>query len=213
MQMKIEQVPKPKEAERRVIFWFPEGEHGLHALQNAMGPDVFKQILSFTNARRRDRGNPERLTLEKIDAERRKCEYCHQPPYPDTSVLGIYYAPPGARKTTAQKEEYLIAYDTDWIGKGITWREVSPLLRWKIPILTNQCEGFVGSGLKVTGVYNHHLRTAPDGTPYVTFEAVESMQKVQRVNFNFTRIPVLLRSRTEDADKTFTAPNDRRIRY
>lgn len=188
-QMKIEQVPKPKEAERRVIFWFPEGEHGLHALQNAMGPDIFRQILSFTNARRRDRGNPERITLKKLNIERRKCEHCHEPPYLDTSVLGVYYAPPGAGKTTAQNREYLIAYDTDWIGKGITWREVSPLLRWKIPILTNQCEGFVGSGLKVVGVYNHHLRTTPDGKPYVTFEAVDSMQRVQRVNFNFTRIP------------------------
>lgn len=103
--------------------------------------------------------------------------------------MGVYYAPPGAGKTTAQNREYLIAYDTDWIGKGITWREVSPLLRWKIPILTNQCEGFVGSGLKVVGVYNHHLTTTPDGKPYVTFEAVESMQRVQMVNFNFTRIP------------------------
>lgn len=113
-----------------------------------MGPDIFRQILSFTNARRRDRGNPERITLDKLDVERRKCEYCHPPPYPDPSVLGVYYAPPGAGKTTTQNKEYLIAYDTDWIGKGMTWREVSPLLRWKIPILTNQCEGFVGSGPK-----------------------------------------------------------------
>lgn len=29
----------------------------------------------------------------------------------------------------------------------------------------------------------------PDGTPYVTSEAIESMQRVQRVNFNFSRIP------------------------
>lgn len=187
--MHIEQTPTPKLTERQVIFDYPQGEHGLHALQNAVGPDIFKQVLSFINGRRRDRGCHEKITLDMIQSERNVCTHCHPGPHPGLSALGVYYAPPGTGKTTAQDKEYLVALDTDWIGKGITWREMSPMLNKKIPILTNQCEGFIGSGLKVVGVYNHKLRLAPNGKPYTTFEAVEAMQRVQRVNYDFSQIP------------------------
>jgi hypothetical protein len=48
-------------------------------------------------------------------------------------------------------QEPLVGLDTDWIRIGLIWY-YSPLLRMKVPIVTNQPHAFIESGLKIIGV-------------------------------------------------------------
>lgn len=184
-ELAVEETPRPKENKAP---WCPEGEHGLHALENAVGPDIFPAVFGFINKRRLARSKSAMLSKEKLLAERAQCQYCQESKSPGLSTPGIYYAPPGAGKTTAQNRELLVGLDTDWIGKGVTWRELSPMLNLGIPILTNQREGFLGSSFKVIGGYNHHLRIGPRRKPFVSYSAVEAMVRAQPKNFLFFKM-------------------------
>jgi hypothetical protein len=74
----------------------------------------------------------------------------------------VYYAPPGAEKTTAASKELFIGFDTDWIGTGITWKVLTLLFREEVPIITNQESIFFGSGIKVIGIVKKRIRDRLD---------------------------------------------------
>lgn len=68
-------------------------------------------------------------------------------------------------KTSTQNLELFVGFDTDWIGIGKTWRDYGFILRRRIPIVTNQPEIFIGSGLKIFGIVRSKIRCGTDGKP------------------------------------------------
>lgn len=188
-ELRAREIPEVRPQQQHIILWYPHSDHGLHALQRAVGKDEFNKLLRFINRARQRRGTNERIKLEEIELRKSSCEYCKtERPKRQLSQPGIYYAPPGIGKTTAMNEELIVGLDTDWIGSKVTWHELSPVLNMRIPIITNQSEGFVGSGLKVIGVYNEDIRQDTHGIPYTTIEAIEANAKAQTRNYNLTRV-------------------------
>lgn len=173
----------PKEG---VLLWYPESDHGVHALRKAMAENDFRELLRFVNKARKRRGETRHITYQDIIRKEAKCKHCSARKTPrKLSTRGIYFAPPGFGKTTALNEELLVGFDTDWIGRGVTWRELSPLLTAEIPIITNQHAGFIGSGLKVHGAFHTDVRLDVRGIPFTTKEQLRAVQATQPKNLDF----------------------------
>jgi hypothetical protein len=103
----------------------------------------------------------------------------------------VYYAPPGAEKTTAASKELFIGFDTDWIGTGITWKVLTLLFREEVPIITNQESIFFGSGIKVVGIVKKRIRDRLDRK-----ERIKAVHKSHWKNF----IPEEVHDRTFMSD-------------
>lgn len=188
-EMQTRELPVTQPEQGRVIYWFPQGDHGLHTLRKTLGEDEFRKVLRFINRARLRRNTDARVTLTQITERQSRCRHCKiLRPQRRLSQPGIYYAPPGIGKTTALNEELLIGVDTDWIGTQVTWLEMSPLLNMRIPIITNQSVGFVGSGMKIVGVYNENIRLDEFGVPYTTVGIIEAHAKAQPRNYDLTRV-------------------------
>lgn len=188
-EMRTREIPETKPTQNKIVYWFPHSDHGFHTLYRALGHDEFNKVLRFLNNARRQRGAQDRIKMEDISRKIESCILCQaNGPHRLMSHPGIYYAPPGIGKTTAMDKELLIGFDTDWVGTGITWYELSPLLNMKIPIVTNQNEGFVGSALKIVGTYHANIRTDEWGIPYTTVANIEAHAKAQPINCDFTRV-------------------------
>lgn len=183
-ELKSREIPVARQNQNAIVYWYPESDHGFHTLKRVLGDDEFNKVLRFINSARIKRGETRKISLANLEDKVSQCAHCEQGTSSrKLSNLGIYYSPAGIGKTTAMTRELLVGVGTDWIGKGITGHELSPLLIMKIPIITNQSEGFIGSGLKAIGVYHNNLRCDEDGIPYTTIPAIESSAKCQPKNF------------------------------
>lgn len=174
---------------KRVLLHFPESDHGLHTLRRAMGAN-FSNVLGFINKNRRALDTTTRkLTLEMILIKETKCDFCLEEKFqPKLSIPGIYYAPPGAGKTTALDHGKLVALDTDWLGVGLTWMDYGPMLKLGIPIITNQYTIFKSSGFKVIGVVKDKIRCDDRGVPLGKASEIMEYQKHYPQDFLFRKI-------------------------
>lgn len=164
-----DQTPKIKDEGKRVLLNFPESDHGFHQLMSALQHQE-KAVFNWMNKQRASIGkSTDMISYDVYQAKKRTCKACKLGKYSGLSVSGIYYAPPGGGKTTTLNRGLLVAFDTDWIGVGITWREYGFLLRRGIPILTNQPEIFIGCGLKIIGILPHDIRKV-SGVPLDTYK-------------------------------------------
>lgn len=141
-------------------------EHGLHALLvHSTSPGL---TLALINESRTRCGSQYRLTINMVLKGMQQCAHCRdmaQKPKRALTQAGLYYAPPGAGKSTAQDMEILVAVDTDWLAEyspSAFHETVAPFLFHHIPVLTNQHRLATNSGIKLTGVFNEaHLRVDP----------------------------------------------------
>lgn len=157
----------PKVTRKEVLLDFPDSDHGLHALLDSVNTSDRGEIIKFINISR-TKLNPAARRINETTLRRRirNCEQCKNRVYqPALAYPGIYYAPPGGGKTTAQNLELLTGFDTDWIGVGLNWTHYSIILQKRIPIITNQPEIFIGSGVKIVGIVPKHIRKGLDGKP------------------------------------------------
>jgi hypothetical protein len=69
-------------------------------------------------------------------------------------------------------------FDTDWIGTGITWKDLTLLFREEVPIITNQESIFFGSGIKVVGIVKKRIRDRLDRK-----ERIKAVHKSHWKNF------------------------------
>lgn len=163
-QMKERMVPT-SDKEGEVLLHYPQSDHGLHALKSALGKD-FTTVLGWMNRMRRKLNHYERIRPEDVSEKEATCTMCKERKYRSRlSPQAIYYAPPGAGKTTAQNNELIVGFDTDWCGVGLTWEDYSPILKMNIPIITNQHNVFIGCGLKVIGIVRNDIRLDARGRP------------------------------------------------
>lgn len=148
------------------------GDHGFHLFMRTQ-ENKEGEILKFLNKQRRAVGYYAKVFKTKEVAKAiQNCEKCNLTPYTTLSPFGVYCAPPGAGKTTAQNENLLVGFDTDWIGIGPNWRAFSPLLRKGIPIITNQINLFRDSGLKIQLLVKRAIRKDTHGKPMADYENI-----------------------------------------
>lgn len=157
--------------EPAVLLHFPQSDHGLHALRATLSSTEFQDVLSWMNRIRRKLGSKEKITMDQILDKEAKCKFCRYPRRPGLSPASICYGPPSFGKATVMDRENFVGFDTDLIGIGLKWSSYSILLLRDIPIVTNQPETFVGSGLKIYGAMSHNIRLNKYGIPYTTVEA------------------------------------------
>lgn len=174
-QVKESCIPEVKRKE--ILLDFPDSDHGMHALQDALTEHEFLTVLKFVNSNRSKIDfKARRVTLSSLEERRRKCIHCKRFSKHTTglSIPGVYYAPPGGGKTTTLDRELLVGFDTDWIGIGPNWQTYGQLLKQRIPIITNQPEIFIGSGMKICGIVKKHIRPGADGKPLDTEERIQA---------------------------------------
>lgn len=145
--------------------------HGLHALLRVREDRLI--ILQVINSIRID----DPITIDQLVDAISHCLDCRiSPTYVATpSPVGVYYSPPGNGKSTALRDEYFIGVDTDWLTKEDFFnRECAPFLRMNLPIVTNQYELAINSGIKFIGSFNDkNLRTDPYGSQFTTRSEIE----------------------------------------
>jgi len=167
--MREDQTPEIKDEGKKVLLNFPDSDHGFHQLIYAL-KDQGKTIFNWMNKQRSKLGLPtDQINYERYKRKTLKCKSCRRGHFPGISVPGVYYAPPGGGKTTALNNGVLVGFDTDWIGVGLSWRDYTYLLRKGIPIITNQPEIFIGSGVKIIGILKKHIREV-NGKPLDTYQ-------------------------------------------
>lgn len=179
----------PKVEKKEILLFYPQSDHGLHALHKALDESDFRRVLSLTN-RLRKKIDPttEHVSYRHVIDKEAECEFCANNKQPHLSVFGVYYAPPGAGKTTAQNRELFVGFDTDWIGLGFTWRDVVLLFKLGIPIITNQEQIFFGSGIKVFGIAKAKIRRGLDTISRIresarNYEKDFGLQEVQKKEY------------------------------
>lgn len=171
------------EKQQKKLLDFPHSEHGMHNLKWALSDAHFEEVWAFINRHRVLVGKPSDAISKTELAERmRKCNICTKIKSgifktPKISHPGIYYAPPGLGKTTAMNRGLLIGLDTDWLGVGPTWEDYAPILNLGIPIVTNQYNVFIGSGLKIIGVIGDHIREDSEGNPFTTVAKLQEFER------------------------------------
>lgn len=176
--------------EPRILLHYPHSDHGFHSLFHALTPSVQRQIFAFVNNSRTRLGSQENITWDDIQAKIMACGRCKLAHFASgLSCQAIYYAPPGAGKTTALNNEPLVGLDTDWIGCGLTWKDYAVILSHGIPIITNQPENFIGCGLKIIGIYSSNIREDPYGVSFTTCDAVEQFNTRSGTASVIWRIP------------------------
>lgn len=157
---------EPKVSAKEILLDFPDSDHGLHSLMRLVGENESFTWIKWINKQRTKLDSRARLiTKESLNERIKACEFCKHPSTAGMSVPGIYYAPPGGGKTTAQNLELLIGFDTDWIGIGLNWTDYGWILKKRVPIITNQPEIFIGSGVKIIGIVKQRIRLGCDGKP------------------------------------------------
>lgn len=158
-------------------YFFPSedilNDHGFHTFMRSQ-QSTMGDILKYLNRLRRQVGYYKKnLRVGEVERSMSDCEKCRQSDVcPQTSPFGIYCAPPGAGKTTAQEKETLVGFDTDWVGIGPTWRDYSYLLRKGIPIITNQVSLFRGAGVKIQLAVKRAIRKDAHGRPMADYREV-----------------------------------------
>lgn len=183
----------PQIQSKEILLDFPDSDHGMHVLQDQLSESDFNEIVTFTNKlRTRIDIKARRISLESLAERRLICKFCKEGVSGGLSIFGIYYAPPGCGKTTSQEEGILVGYDTDWIGVGATWLDYGTLLRKRIPIITNQPEVFIGSGVKILGIVRSDIRRGADGKPLDNPDRLMSWAKSQSRNVYFIRTQLYL---------------------
>lgn len=165
-----------KQPDRRLYFFTTTEiieDHAFHLFIRSRDKDM-GEILKFLNKERRHSNwKGEFLKENSIKDEINKCKHCTKDSTkPNTSIFGIYCAPPGAGKSTAMRSGLLIGFDTDWIGVGANWRHYSPLLRRGIPIITNQTRLFQGSGIKIQLILKKSIRRDAQGKPMGNYKSI-----------------------------------------
>lgn len=181
------QIPKHK---WKKLLDFPHSDHGLHALKDAISEANFQTVWSFMNKWRTKIQPQSAIDISELERKISKCKLCQKGKYPAAlSNPGVYYAPPGCGKTTAQNKELLVGLDTDWIGVGPTWADYSPIFNMKIPIITNQYTIFEGSGFKVIGVTKKNVRKDSEGRPLTTQRELDQFERKHPQGVIFTQIP------------------------
>jgi hypothetical protein len=130
----------------------------------------------------------DKISIEDLEQKINDCEHCQSAYTPGLSIQAIYYAPPGAGKTSCLNDELLVEFDTDWIGVGYNWKAYAKILRIGIPIITNQPEAFVGCGLKITGIVKEKIRLRPDGIPFDTQARILSWARTQSRNVSLIQV-------------------------
>jgi len=180
-------IPKAKQ---QILLHFPHSDHGLHILRSVLSESDFQRVWSFMNRSRRKIAWGSDISIEKLNRKMKVCTKCKQKiGFSEAlSPMGIYYAPPGVGKTTALNQGDIVAFDTDWVGLGSTWRDYSPILRMNIPIITNQYTAFRGSGLKVLGVIKDKIRLDSRGKPFTTLKILEDYQDENPQDVTFITI-------------------------
>jgi len=169
---------------KEVLLHFPHSDHGLHSLRKNLRDQVFTEILNFMNRKRKELGFRAKITLKDILEKEEQCEHCCDEYVTGLPPQAIYYAPPGCGKTTVLNKELLVAFDTDWIGVGLNWRDYSPLLSRGISIITNQSHIFIGCGLKIIGCAKKSIRRQ-----LTTLEHVKEFARSQSRNMILLVIP------------------------
>lgn len=148
-------------------------DHGFHIFMNTQ-QKIQGDILKYMNRLRRQVGHYAKALkgkdLEKAQNHCTKCQKIDVEMH--LSPFGIYCAPPGAGKTTAQHKGLLIGFDTDWIGIGPTWRDYSFLMRRGIPIITNQVNLFRDSGVKIQLAVSKEIRRDAKGRQMANYDEV-----------------------------------------
>lgn len=181
-------IPKEK---RKKLLDFPHSDHGMHALKAALSTADFDMVWSFMNRWRNKIHPRSSIRIEQLEEKIAQCKICNQHrEYPPVlSNPGIYYAPPGCGKSTAQDKEIIVGYDTDWTGIGPGWEDYSPLLAMKIPIITNQYSIFDGCGIKVIGIMKREVRKDTRGNPLTTMRELRSYESahMQDVIFMYVK--------------------------
>lgn len=156
--------------------------HGLHALLRSR-EDAFK-ILDIVNSIRGLARNSDPVTPCMLINSIASCYQCQQfSGIPTgTSPTGIYYAPPGNGKSTAQRKELFIGIDTDWLIKESDFPTIMlPFLKIGIPIVTNQYHLCLNSGEKFIGIFNpSKLRCDPNGNPFTPLAEIVSALNVMK---------------------------------
>lgn len=172
---------KIPEKAKKILFHYPHEEHGLHVLCNVIGEQKAREMVKWMVKERR-KIYPQYVDLlswNSIKESMTTCQECTEKNYPVATALtifGIYYGPPGVGKTTSMNRSLFVGFDTDWIGIGIGWQSYSYLIKEKIPIITNQKYTFIGSGLKLIGVFKSDIRKI-DKQPLDRVEAIERLME------------------------------------
>nr|WPV71144.1 MAG: hypothetical protein [Ips partiti-like virus 1] len=179
----------PKVERKEVLLNFPDTDHGLHALLRELSEQDGNMIIKFINTQRMKLDPGARMINSETLLERQEqCTYCKAKQKAGISVPGVYYAPPGGGKTTAQNEELLVGFDTDWIGVGLNWSDYGMILTKRIPIITNQPEIFIGCGVKIVGIVPPKIRVGGDGLPLDNQQRLLTWAKTQSRNVTFIKV-------------------------
>lgn len=151
-------------------------DHNLHKLLYNTGDWSIVKVISKI---RNDKAN--NITKRVVRAAMMECSSCNNMTtrFP-LSELGIYYSPPGNGKTTAIKFGHFVGFDTDWLVTGLRYSDVLPILRKKIPILTNQYMICQGAGVPCVGFVNStKLRSNEEhGYPLTPLSEIKIMEKI-----------------------------------
>lgn len=179
-----------KEAGKRVLLHYVYDEHSFHNFALSLSKADFRDILSFINYWRCNIGRPDnKINIVDVQNSMAKCAKCQEQKFkPCLTLPGIYYAPPGAGKTTAQEKGYIVGLDTDWIGVGLDWTDYSYVLRKKIPIITNQYTAFEGCCVRIVGVIKSNIRKDAKGKTFTTKEVLEAYQRKHKREVIFLSI-------------------------
>lgn len=154
-------------------------DHGFHRLM-ILRHDA-KKILGMINNIRSCSSPP--ITGEEIALGVLGCKHCqnNERSYA-VSPPGVYYAPPGAGKSTALTEGYFVGIDTDWLLHSSHYSVmIQPFVAENIPVLTNQYHLACHSGERFFGYFNPAiLRLNPQGIPYTPLSEIKAAESTLR---------------------------------
>lgn len=144
-------------------------DHGFHNLIRSR-PDRGQILYRMNKIRKLAKSKDRPILKTDVISAINKCDVCSTMPPPTPSYPGIYYAPPGNGKSTAQERGVFIGMDTDWLIKNASYDTTFlPFVKMGIPIITNQYTVPTQSGQKLIGFFNpEFVRLGPNNQPWTT---------------------------------------------
>lgn len=157
-------------------------DHGFHAFI-AKNPEP-QAVINSMNKLRRKAGEKKMLRLDVLTHYVKECGHCNYIPG-QMSPPAIYYAPPGAGKSTALRYHNIIALDTDWLIRPLTEDDLKEFILRREPILTNQYQICSRASYPVIGLWPQediHRRDSA-GHRYTTEAEMEKAEASMRPYF------------------------------
>jgi hypothetical protein len=152
--------------------WMVYLSHGVHAAYKAVS-DKGPFIRAVQQIRSLDPRNPEIFREDLLAGAIERCDLCDRnPDVPVKTVPGLYYAPSGGGKTTAQRSQVFVGLDTDNLIRGSSFDVVvRPFLEMGLAVITSQHQLAISNPMPTLGIFSGEVvRKTLKGRPFTCEE-------------------------------------------